>query len=76
MKASFGAGLFLWIQIVLASGSRHVLWSTFSFEFNLKSVTIEVFTNSLEYKNDNIANFVLALSWEKNNINEICNLKM
>ena len=37
---------------------------------------MEVFTNLLENKNDNITNFILAVSWEKDKTNEICNLKM
>ena len=36
---------------------------------------IEVFINSLQYKNDNIANFVLALPLKINSINEDCSFK-
>ena len=35
-----------------------------------------VFTNSLQYKNANIANFSLAVSLEMNEINEVCNLEI
>ena len=31
-------------------------------QMTMEVTTFEVFTNSLEYKNDNIANFVLAVS--------------
>ena len=37
---------------------------------------IEVFTNSLQHKNTNIANFVLAVPFEMNMTNEIWNLNM
>ena len=37
---------------------------------------IEVFTNSLQYKNANIANFILAVPFRMSLTNEICNLNM
>ena len=36
----------------------------------------EVFTNYSQHKNANIANFVLAVPFEINMTNEICNLNM
>ena len=36
----------------------------------------EVFTNFSQYKNVNIANFVLAVPLERNWMNEFCNLEM
>ena len=38
--------------------------------------TIEFFTNSPEYKNANIANFILAVPSERNWTNEDCNRGM
>ena len=35
-----------------------------------------VFTNSLQYKNANIANFILAVPSERNWTNDICNLEI
>ena len=36
---------------------------------------IESFTNSPQYKNTNIANFVLAIPFKLNQTNEVCNLE-
>ena len=37
---------------------------------------LKVFTISLQYKNANIANFILAVLLEINNTNEVCTAKM
>ena len=37
--------------------------------------TIEFFTNSLQHKNANIANFVLAVPLERNWTNDVYNLE-
>ena len=39
-------------------------------------IPFEVFINSQQYKNDNIANFVLALPLKMNKTNEGCNFKI
>ena len=33
---------------------------------------LETFTNSLQYKNANTANFVLAIPWQINPSNKVC----
>ena len=38
--------------------------------------TLEFFTNSPQYKNANIANFILALPLKINYSNEACNLEI
>ena len=38
--------------------------------------SIEFFTNSPQYKNANIANFILAVPSETNYTNEVCNFEM
>ena len=50
----------------------------FKFLFVMVSriLTFEVFTNCLQYENDNIANFVLALPLKMNKSNEVCNLEI
>ena len=40
------------------------------------TIAIEVFTNSPQYKNANIANFVLAVPLEMNKNNEVCNIQI
>ena len=37
---------------------------------------VEFFTNSPQYKNANIANFVLAVALEMSETNEVCGLEM
>ena len=39
-------------------------------------VQLEFFTNASRYKNANIANFILAVPLENNNINEVYNLEI
>ena len=38
--------------------------------------TLEVLTDSPQYKNANIANFVLAVPLEMNKKSEVCNIQM
>ena len=49
---------------------------TISKDSRISGVTVEFFTNSQLYKNDNIANLILAVTLERNCTSEVCNLKI
>ena len=40
------------------------------------AVTVGFFTNSTQYKNVNIANFVIAVPLDMNETSEVCNLEI
>ena len=62
-------------QLIFVKSDPLLLHSTSPKQRRDLLTTLGVFTNSTQYRNANIANFVLALPLEGNWTNVVCNLK-
>ena len=69
-------GFYGWLCFLMQGQLTDLSVKTLFTKTTTNCETIGVFTNSPQYNNANIANFILVVPLEKNWTNEVCKLKM